>query len=162
MSKAFLFVPAVLALTLSTAFAQQQRPEKDPNADMMRRQQDTYTRQAQNKADQFAEGDRQAWLNASANLAKLRAKLAEAWQGMGLSPQAAKTIADAYDPQMASQMHHTSMRGKSDQEVAALLQSALTAKHYLVANQLLIDYQREKLKLGEMVAGDGHGVANSK
>lgn len=147
MSKAFLFVPAVLALTLSTAFAQQQRPEKDPNADMMRRQQDTYTRQAQNKADQFAEGDRQAWLNASANLAKLRAKLAEAWQGMGMSPQGAKLVADAYDPNFAAHMHHASLRGKSDQEVAQMLQAALKDKHYLAADQLLIDYQREKLRL---------------
>lgn len=155
--KPFLWVLA-LGVVAPGAFAQQKpKPQPDTRATM----QDVYRSQARG-AKEMEAGDRQAWLNSLANQTKLRAKLAEAWQGMGLSPQAAKTIADAYDPQMASQMHHTSMRGKSDQEVAALLQSALTAKHYLVANQLLIDYQREKLKLGEMVAGDGHGVANSK
>lgn len=154
MSNAFRFVPAVLALAMTTAFAQQ-RPEKDPNADMMRRQQDTYTRQVQNKSSQVADGDRQAWLNSSANLVKLRAKLAEAWQGMGMSPQGAKFVADAYDPTFASHMHHASLRGKSDQEVAQMLQAALKDKHYLAADQLLIDYQREKLRLGSSAAPTG-------
>lgn len=154
MRKACLFFPAMLALVMTTAVAQQ-RPEKDPNADMMRRQQDTYTRQLQNKADQVAEGDRQAWLNSSASLVKLRAKLAEAWQGMGMSPQGAKVVADAYDPTFASHMHHASLRGKSDQEVAQMLQAALKDKHYLVADQLLIDYQREKLRLGNSGAPTG-------
>lgn len=154
MSNALLFVPAVLALTISTAFAQQQQPQSDPNADMMRRQQDTYNRQLQNKADQFAEGDRQAWLNSAANLAKLRVKLAEAWQGMGMSPQGAKFVADAYDPNLAFHMHRASLRGKSDQEVAQMLQSALKDKHYMMADQLLIDYQREKLRLGASAAPD--------
>ena len=148
-----------LAVLAPGAFAQQQsRPQPTVRTPTM---QDVYNRQARS-AKEMEAGDRQAWLNSLANQAKLHAKLAEAWQGMGLAPQVAKTIADAYDPQLASQMHHTSMRGKSDQAVAAMLQSALTAKHYMVANQLLIDYQREKLRLADMSAGDGHGVANGK
>jgi hypothetical protein len=78
---------------------------------------------------------------------KLRAKLAEAWQNMGMSPAGAKTVADAYDPELAAHMHHVSLRGKSDQEVAQLLQSALKDKRYMNADQLLIDYQRQKLSL---------------
>jgi hypothetical protein len=63
-------------------------------------------------------------------------------------------VADSYDPTLASQMHHTSLRGKTDAEVAGLLQSALAANHYLVADQLLIDYQRQKLSLAELKTGD--------
>lgn len=149
-----------LALAAPGAFAQQHNHYPDPppggRAPTLH---DYYDRNARNARSMEA-GDRQAWINAMANRTKLRAKLAEAWQGMGVAPQTAKTIADAYDPEMASRMHHTPMRGKSDQEVAGLLQSALTAKHYQVANQLLIDYQREKLSLAEM--GDSHQAFNGK
>jgi len=48
------------------------------------------------------------------------------------------------------------MRGKSDQEVASLLQSALASGRYQIANQLLIDYQRTKLSLSELAAMDSH------
>jgi hypothetical protein len=99
-------------------------------------------------------GDHQAARNALANLTKLRAGLAQAWEHMGLSPQAAQRIADSYDPTRASQMHHSSLRGKSDAEVAEMLRTALVADRFLVANQLLIDYQRQKLSLGEMTAGN--------
>jgi hypothetical protein len=122
---------------------------------------DIYIRQARNAREMEA-GDRQAWLNSLANQTKLRAKLAEAWQRMGLAPAMAKQVADAYDPELATHMHHTSMRGKSDQEVAGMLQTALSEKHYLIANQLLIDYQRQKLKLAEMSAGDAHDALTGK
>jgi hypothetical protein len=143
------------------AFAQQRTRPDPPPGGRTPTLEDVYNRQARN-AREMQSGDRQAWLNSLANQTKLRAKLTEAWQGMGLAPAMAKTIADAYDPQMASRMHHTAMRGKSDQEVAAMLQTALTAKRYLVANQLLIDYQREKLNLAEMTADDDHDVLNGK
>jgi hypothetical protein len=155
------FLWVALAMAAPGAFAQHQSRPQLPPGGRAPTMQDVYNRQARNARDMEV-GDRQAWLNSLANQNKLRAKLAEAWQGMGVAPGTAKTIADAYDPEMASQMHHTSMRGKSDQEVAVMLQSALTAKHYLVANQLLIDYQREKLKLAEMTAGDGHGASSGK
>jgi hypothetical protein len=84
-----------------------------------------------------------------ANLARLRARLAEAWQAMGMSPQGARLVADAYDPHPAGRLHHAALRGKSDQEVAQMMQLAIKEKRYLHADQLLIDYQREKLNLGE-------------
>jgi hypothetical protein len=99
-------------------------------------------------------GGHQAAMDALANLTKLRAGLAQSWQHMGLSPQAAQRVADSYDPARASQMHHTSLRGKSDAEVAEMLRSALAANRFLVADQLLIDYQRQKLSLDEMAAGN--------
>lgn len=151
MNRTFLFAMA-LVLVAPAALAQHQ--QQDPAGDMMRRHQQLENRQSQNTARDFERGDHQAWLNSMANLAKLRAKLAEAWQGMGMSPQGAKLVADAYDPNLAARIHHASLRGKSDQDIAAMLQSALKQKHYLDANQLLIDYQRQKLKMGANPAPD--------
>lgn len=135
------------ALIAPAAFAQQQQPSQGNTSSSRFQQQQNDARQGRNLARQFERGEDQAWLNATTNVVKLRAKLAEAWQHMGMSPEGAKAVADAYDPEAASHMHHVSLRGKSDQEVAQLLQSALKEKHYLNANQLLIDYQRQKLSL---------------
>ncbi|SEJ01351.1 hypothetical protein [Frateuria terrea] len=150
-SRLSIFVVA-LALVTPACFAQQQtRPQ--PSLSAVQRQQQQ-NRQVADYAKTSQLGNEQALRNGMTNQTKLRDKLAEAWRGMGLSPQAAKTVADAYDADLASQMHHTSIRGRSDQEVAAMLQSALAAKHYLVADQLLIDYQRAKLNLAEMGKSD--------
>lgn len=137
-----------LALLAPVAFAQM-AAKLDPGSEsqVAQREQQMY-RQAQDAARNLERADRQSWLNSMANLTKLRIKLAEAWQGMGMSPQGAKMLADAYDPNLTADMHHASMRGKSDQEVAAMLQSAIKEKHYSNANQLLIDYERNKLNIG--------------
>jgi hypothetical protein len=63
-------------------------------------------------------------------------------------------VADAYDPNLAQHIHHAQLRGKSDQEIAQMMQDALKEKRYMDANQLLIDYQRQKLKLSETTASD--------
>lgn len=144
-----------LALVSPSIFAQQQsKPEPQPS--YIQRQQNLLQRESKNNSREMRQGYDQAWRNAMTNQTKLRAKLTEAWLGMGLSPQAAKTVADAYDADFASQTHHTSLRGKSDQEVATMLQSALASKRYQVADQLLIDYQRSKLSLSEMGTSDPH------
>lgn len=157
-----------VALTLAApaAFAQQSRPQPEPptytanqrQMDLMYEQQ----RAASNNAKAFEWGFYQSWLDGVANQAKLRTKLAEAWQALGLSPQLAQTVAAAYQAGMATRMHHPSLRGKSDQEVAAMLQSAVAKKHYLAANQLLIDYQRQRLSLREIAAGAPHGELSGR
>ena len=134
-----LVAPAALAQTAQLL---------DSEADQARRHQEMMNRELQNARQAMEQGERQAWFNSIANMAKLRIKLAEAWQNMGMSPQGAKLVADAYDPEWAMRIHHEPLRGKSDEEVAGMLQSALRQQHYLVANQLLIDYQRDKLRLG--------------
>ena len=88
----------------------------------------------------------QAWLNTMDGAKKIRAMLAEGWQGMGLSPQAAKMLAEAYDPERAARLPHVSLRGKSAADIAQLMQQALKEKRYLYADQLLIDYQRQRVK----------------
>jgi len=143
MSKAWVCLVA-LALAAPVVSAQQ-----DPTNQSLLRQQELRARAAQNNAKATEQGNRQAWLDSMANLTKLRTKLAQAWQGMGMSPQGAKVVADAYDPIRATG-HRESVRGKSEQEIATMLKSALIAKRYMAADQILIDYQRQKLSLDEM------------
>ena len=151
MSVRFLFV-AMLVLAAPAAFTQQ-RSDPTPRNSMQDLER-ARARAAGQNAKSTEYGDRQAWLDSMANLAKLRAKLAEAWQGMGMSPQGAKVVADAYDPRLAERIHHARIRGKSDQEVAQMMQEALKEKRFMDADQLLIDYQRQKLKLSETTASD--------
>jgi hypothetical protein len=147
MNRNFLFA---LGLTLLAPAASAQMAAKlDPgSASQVIQRQEMLDREMQNAARDMEGRERQSWLDSIANLAKLRIKLAEAWQGMGMSPQGAKVVADAYDPNLAARMHHESLRGKSDEEVAEMLQSAIRQKHYLSANQLLIDYERNRLRIG--------------
>lgn len=146
-----------LALAASPVMAQQSSQRSEPaRGSAMQRQQLNINRQMRSNTRAMALGDHQAWLNSLDNQARLHDQLAQAWQHMGLPPQQARKVADAYDPEMGSQMHHTPMRGKSDQQVASLLQSALASGRYQVADQLLIDYQRAKLGLDEMAIADPH------
>lgn len=48
--------------------------------------------------------------------------------------------------------HHASLRGKSGQEVASMLQSALAEKDHVLADQTLIEYERIEAKLGANVS----------
>jgi hypothetical protein len=99
--------------------------------------------------------DRQLWANSLANQAKLRKKLAEAWQALGMSPQGAEVVASAYHPELAGAVYHVSLHGKSDQEVSTMLQSALAKKNYQLANQLLIGYEQARASLGSSTAQNG-------
>jgi hypothetical protein len=151
MNRSFLFVMALAGLA-PAAFAQT-AARLDPGSDQqVARNQEMMNRQAQDAMHDMVLGERQSGLDALANLAKLRTKLVEAWQAMGMSPQDATRVAEAYDPELAATMHHASLHGKSDEEIARLLQSAIEQKHYLNANQLLIDYQRDKLGMGAVAA----------
>jgi len=117
--------------------------------------QQNLNRQRQQTYNSLSRADRQVSINAVVNLNKLRDKLAEAWQTLGLSPQAARTVAGAYQPDFALNSRRASLEGKSDQEIAVLIQSALAKKDYLLADQTLIDYQRKQLQLGMDTTPDG-------
>ena len=104
----------------------------------------------QNSSDDLQHNEQQIYVNSMANLTKLRDKLAEAWQTLGMPPQAAQTVAKAYQPNLAQ----ISLRGKSDQEVAAMLQSVLAKKDYVLADQTLIEYEKIQMKLGANVSPD--------
>jgi hypothetical protein len=111
-------------------------------------------RNQQSSANALQRNDRQTYVNSVANLTKLRAKLAEAWQTLGMSPQAAQAVANAYQPNLTQNVHPVSLRGKSGQEVAAMLQSALAKKDYMTANQTLIEYEKIKTTLGTDTSPD--------
>jgi hypothetical protein len=82
------------------------------------------------------------------NLPKIREHLAQTWQQFGLKPDAAKAIASTYvitGPEGTP----TTIKGKTDAEVASMMQQALSNKKFLLANQLLIQYERRRLHLPE-------------
>ncbi|MGB3747019.1 MAG: hypothetical protein WA961_02370 [Rhodanobacter sp.] len=137
-----------LTLLAPAAWAQTAAKLDPGSAAQVMRNQERAHREMQNAARYLDEAQRRTWLKSAANLAKLRVKLAEAWQSLGLSPQGADLVAKAYNPDLAARMHRDLARGKSDEEVAAMLQSSIRQKRYLEANQLLIDYERNRLRLG--------------
>ncbi|MEI7037843.1 hypothetical protein [Fulvimonas yonginensis] len=146
MNRSSLWVMALVSV-VPVALAQQQ-PQRDTTQQSMRNIQELHQREARNMQSDLERGDHQAWLNSMKNLTRLRARLAEAWQSMGMSPQGAQVVANAYDPDR-SNGYRQPLHGKSDQEVADMMRAALAAKDYQKADQLLIDYQREKLRLSE-------------
>jgi hypothetical protein len=82
---------------------------------------------------------------AMANLPRVRAALARMWQVFGMTPQDAKAVAAQYRINDNDLVRPKALYGKSDDEIAAMLQAALTSKHYQLANMLLIEYQRKRM-----------------
>jgi hypothetical protein len=157
--KKLIVVCALVALASPALYAQStpgQQPtrEQSPLGSPQQLQQNMDRMQKEHFEDHIT-GERQAFVNSLGNLTKLRAKLVEAWQALGMAPEAARTVAAAYQPNFALNARRASLQGRSDQEIAAMLQSALAKKDYLLANQTLIDYERNKLKLGTDVSPDG-------
>lgn len=156
--KGMVVVCSLALLTSSAAYAQQQQgsgQQSQMSQSQINIMQDE-ARAAQNAANAQDRSELQLWVNSLPAQNKLRQKLAEAWQSLGMSPQGAKVVADAYRPEALSQgVHHVSLHGKSEQEVSAMLQSALSKKNYLLADQLLIDYERSRLSLGAQTTQNG-------
>jgi hypothetical protein len=103
-------------------------------------------RTSQGVNDDFQQRYRLNYVKSLTDLTRLRDSLAQAWQSLGLSPQAARTVANAYKPNLAKDLGP--MEGKSHQEIAAMLQSALARKDYMLANQTLIDYEQGQMHMG--------------
>lgn len=83
------------------------------------------------------------------DLPKIRAHLAETWQHFGMKPDAAKAVASAYVIEQPNLANPPTIKGKTGQEVASMMQAALSNKQFLLANQLLIQYERRRLHLPE-------------
>jgi hypothetical protein len=92
--------------------------------------------------NQWLNDSNELWMKSMVSLPQARARLAAEWQHLGVSAKDAKVIASAYRPDDAERFQHAPLRGKSDTEIASMLQSALVAKNYRLANLLLIDYER--------------------
>lgn len=149
---------ALLALSAPAVHAQESDAHK--GSDASRLSQTTYnlqqneSRMRGNWYNDLQRNDHQTAVNSLANLKKLRIKLAEAWQTLGMSAPAAKMVADAYNPNFSLNSRRASLQGMSDAEIAALIQSSLAKKDYLMANQTLIDFQTKKTKLGTNTSPD--------
>jgi hypothetical protein len=150
---------ALIALAAPALHAQESHAQ-DPG-DASRLSQSAYniqqneSRMRANWYNDLQHNDHQTSINSLANLNKLRSKLAEAWQALGLSPPAAKAVAAAYQPNFSLNSRRASLQGKSDEEIAALIQSSLAKKDYVLANQVLIDFQTKKMRLGTGTSPDG-------
>jgi hypothetical protein len=91
-------------------------------------------------------GGIEASRNAQENLIRLRRKLAETWQTLGLPPSTAKTVAWAYRPRLSPNSQRTSLRERTDEQFATLIQSSLASKNYQLADQTLIDFVTKKIE----------------
>lgn len=92
------------------------------------------------------ETNRRAYKANEAKVAALREQLAQGWQSLGMSKEAAQQVAATYQAKgTVTSHHHVSIAGKSDQEIAAMLQAALAQKDFSLANQTLIAFQRKRL-----------------
>lgn len=142
------FVATILLLANGAAAAQQM---SQPEA----------MQQLMNQASHQAEltrsmafGDRynEHWHKGMVSLPQARKSLAEEWQKLGLSPELAKQVAATYRGDSSAMLNHPSLEGRSEKEVSAMIQQALVAKHYPMANRLLIDYERKRLNLEQLSA----------
>lgn len=153
--KKFTLVCALVALASPALHAQESHAQD--STDQSRLSQSRYniqqneSRMRANWYNDLQNADRQTSISSVANLTKLRSKLAEAWQSLGLAPAAAKAVAAAYQPNFSLNSRRASLQGRTDEEIAAMIQSSLAKKDYLLANQTLIDFQTKKMKLGKDV-----------
>lgn len=152
-------VLVLVALASPALHAQESDAQKGSDASRLSQTayniQQNESRMRTNWYNNLQHNDHQTAVNSLANLNKLRSKLAEAWQTLGMSPPAARMVAAAYRPNFSLNSRRASLQGKSDEEVAAMIQSSLAKKDYLLANQTLIDFQTRKTRLGTNTSPDG-------
>ena len=101
---------------------------------------------------EFGERYNEHWHKGMISLPQARKSLAEEWQKLGLSPELANQVAATYRGDSSALLNHPPLEGRSEKEVSAMIQQALVAKHYPMANRLLIDYERQRLNLEPMSA----------
>lgn len=155
----FTIALAVAALVSPALHAQESDANKGSDASRLSQSaynlQQNAMRSRASLYNSLQKNDHQTAINSLGNLTKLRAKLAEAWQALGLSPSAAKMVAAAYQPNFSLNARRVSLQGKSDEEIAALIRTSLAKKDYLLANQTLIDFQTKRSMLGADTSPDG-------
>lgn len=140
--KKLTIVYMLAALASPTLYAQTPPPSPPPQPPVRQDiQSDVFGAQIE-RYGEVADGNRRAH---QAKMIALRAKLAEDWQSLGLPKDAAQQLAAAYQPKGKSIAPRTSLQGKSKKEIAAMLQSALAKKDYMLANEMLIEFERKKL-----------------
>jgi Ni/Co efflux regulator RcnB len=138
---------ALLAFAAAgTSLAQQQNQQSNQSSHDMQMQQQAqaYSRSESAGNDWERDYDRRS-AKAMSDLPKVRAHLTEVWQHFGMSPKDAATVASAYRVSDNSLDRASSLTGKSDAEIASMLQSALSTKNYALANLLMINYEKKRI-----------------
>jgi hypothetical protein len=124
------------------SIAAQQMSQGDANQRLM----EQASRQAgMSRSDTFGDRYNEHLQKGMISLAAARKSLAAEWQKLGLSPEQATAVASTYRADTSAMLNHPSLERRSDKEVSAMIQQALASKNYRMANQLLIDYERQKL-----------------
>jgi tRNA U34 5-carboxymethylaminomethyl modifying enzyme MnmG/GidA len=135
---------ALLALAATgTSLAQQQNSQVAHDLEIQQRQQ-AYMRSEATLNDRQAEYDQRA-IKAMNDLPKVRAHLTQVWQHFGMSAKDAEIVASAYRVKGINLGRGSLLTGKSDQEAASMLQSALQNKDYALADELMIGYERTRI-----------------
>ncbi|MFK2904243.1 hypothetical protein ISP17_09715 [Dyella ginsengisoli] len=133
---------AMILLAASGGVAAQQMSQGDANQRLM----EQASRQAgMTRADTFGDRYNEHLQKGMISLKDARKSLAAEWQKLGLSPEQATAVASTYRADSSAMLSHPSLERRSDKEVSAMIQQALASKNYRMANQLLIDYERQKL-----------------
>lgn len=102
----------------------------------------------------MAFGDRynEHWEKGMISLPQARKSLAREWEKLGLPKELAEQVAATYRSDSSALLNHPPLEGRTEKDVSAMIQRALEAKHYPMANRLLIDYERQRLNLEPMSA----------
>jgi Flp pilus assembly protein TadD len=141
-------VLALLALACAgSSMAQQNQQSNQSTHDMqMQQQAEAYSR-SEASGNDWERGYDQRSVKAMSDLPKVRAHLTEVWQHFGMSPKDAAVVASAYRVSDNDNGFDkaSSLIGKSDAEIASMLQSALSTKNYVLADLLMINYERKRI-----------------
>lgn len=132
----------VLLSVGSGAAARQQMSQEQANQQLM---EDASRRAGLSRADTFGDRYNEHLQKGMISLADARKSLAAEWQKLGLSPEQATAVASTYRADSSALLTHPSLARMSDKEVSAMIQQALASKNYRMANQLLIDFERQKM-----------------
>lgn len=135
---------ALLALTAAnTSLAQQQQNEDTHEAQMQQAAQGYSRSEAAGNA--WERGYDQRSVKAMADLPKVRAHLTQVWQHFGMSAKGAEMVASGYRVSDADLNRAASLSGKSEDQIASMLQSALSTKNYALADQLMLNYEKKRM-----------------
>jgi hypothetical protein len=136
---------ALLALAAAGTSLAQQQSNQSAHEMQMQREAQAYSR-SEAAGNVWDRGYDQRSIKAMTDLPKVRAHLTEVWQRFGMSAKDAGMVASAYQVGDANLDRASSLSGKSDDQIASMLQFALKSKDYTLADQLMINYERKRIQ----------------
>jgi hypothetical protein len=153
--KGMMAVCALFVLASPVLHAQHNSSGEQPNRQSNQQFLENRSRASQEASMELYRANDRKSVESVAAQARIRVKLAQAWQALGMSPEGAKLVADAFHTEHSGRFVPASLEGKSEDEVAAMLRDALSRKNYLLADQLLIQYEQARLSFPASTAPSG-------